>query len=51
MPPTGPYSQDVLTRIVNVNWGGGLAVEFGDGADAPKPPKPPAVALKRKVTA
>lgn len=25
--PVGPYSQDVLTRIINVNWGG-LAVEF-----------------------
>lgn len=39
MPETGPYSPDVLTRIVNVQWAGGLAVEFGNGAsDAPKPP-------------
>jgi hypothetical protein len=33
--------QDFLTRVVNVHWGGGLAVEFGDKAeDAPKK-KPP----------
>ena len=30
--------QDVLTRIINVQWAGGLAVEFGNKAeDAPKP--------------
>lgn len=30
---------DFLTRVVNVHWGTGLAVEFGDNAeDAPKPP-------------
>jgi len=28
------YAQDVLTRIVDVNFGG-LAVEFGDRAEAP----------------
>jgi hypothetical protein len=26
MPNTGPYSQDVLTRIINVQWGGGGAI-------------------------
>ena len=26
--PVEPYSQDLLTRAINVNWGGGLAVEF-----------------------
>lgn len=30
--PVGPYSQDVLTRIVNVSWGG-LAVIFGKQAE------------------
>ena len=31
-----PFSQDVLTRIVNVQGVGGLAVEFGDeDEDAP----------------
>jgi hypothetical protein len=41
------YSPDVLTRIVNVHWGG-LAVEFGDKAqDAPKPP-PTALRLTRR---
>jgi hypothetical protein len=30
---------DFLTDVINVHWGGGLAVEFGDHAeDAPKPP-------------
>jgi hypothetical protein len=38
--PTG-YSQDVLTRIVNVQWASGLAVIFGkEDTDAP-PFKPP----------
>lgn len=38
--PVGPYSQDVLTRIYNVQWKGGLAVDFGDkDKDAPEPPK------------
>lgn len=33
-------AQDILTRIINVHWGGGLAVEFGNKAeDAPKPSK------------
>jgi hypothetical protein len=34
-----PLGLDILTRIVNVHWGGGgLAVEFGDkDQDAPKP--------------
>jgi hypothetical protein len=38
--PDGGYQQDVVTRIVNVQWGG-LAVEFGNkAADAPeKPPE------------
>lgn len=26
--PNAPYSQDILNRVVNVNWGGGLAVQF-----------------------
>ncbi len=26
--PVAPYAQDILNRVVNVNWGGGLAVEF-----------------------
>lgn len=42
MPPeTGPYSQDVLTRIYNVHWDEeGLAVEFGDkDQDPPEPPE------------
>jgi hypothetical protein len=38
----GPYSQDLLTRIYNVQWGSGLAVEFGNKAeDAPEPPPVP----------
>jgi hypothetical protein len=37
---TGPYSQDILTRIYNVQWAGGLAVEFGDN-DKDAPPKQP----------
>jgi hypothetical protein len=29
---------DIVTRVVNVQWVGGLAVEFGDkDEDAPKP--------------
>jgi len=36
----GPYSQDVLTRIYNVQWEGGLAVEFGDKDGPPMPPDP-----------
>ena len=36
--PAGPYSQDVLTRIINVQWGG-LAVIFGAmDEDAPDQP-------------
>lgn len=27
-----PYMEDFFQRIVNVNWGAGLAVEFFDGA-------------------
>jgi hypothetical protein len=35
-----PWRLDPLQNIVNVNWGGGLAVEFGDkDQDAPKPNK------------
>lgn len=35
-----PVEHDPFTQIVNVRWGGGLAVEFGDHAtDAPKPPE------------
>jgi hypothetical protein len=31
---------DFLTQIINVQWEGGLAVEFGDNAeDAPEPKK------------
>jgi len=40
---TGAWSQDILTRIYNVEWGG-LAVEFGDkdkDADAPPVSKTP----------
>jgi hypothetical protein len=37
MAETGGYVQDVLTRIVNVQWGG-LAVIFGEqDKDAKKP--------------
>lgn len=33
-----PVEHDPFTHIVNVHWGGGLAVEFGDKAqDAPPP--------------
>jgi hypothetical protein len=32
----GAWAQDILTRIFNVHWETGLAVEFGDKAeDAP----------------
>jgi hypothetical protein len=37
------YSQDVLTRIYNVHWAGGLAVEFGDKAEGPLKPDPAAL--------
>jgi hypothetical protein len=34
-----PVEHDPFTHIVNVQWGSGLAVDFGDKAtDAPKPP-------------
>jgi hypothetical protein len=36
---TGPYSQDILTLIYNVQWGG-LAVEFGDKDQPPPGEKP-----------
>lgn len=33
-----PLEQHPVEQIVNVQWGGGLAVEFGDHAeDAPEP--------------
>lgn len=47
MPQAGPYSQDVLTRIVNANWGGGLAVEFGDKAEDAPGMATPAIRIKR----
>ena len=35
-----PVEQGPFEYIVNVQWAGGLAVEFGDhAADAPKPPE------------
>jgi hypothetical protein len=51
MPDTGPYSQDVLTRIFNVHWAAGLAVEFGDKAkDAPgmEPPSARLIQIKKR---
>jgi hypothetical protein len=34
-----PLGLDLTQRIINVQWGSGLAVEFGDKAtDAPRPP-------------
>jgi hypothetical protein len=30
MPPVGPYAQDVVTSIVNVQWGGGAVVLFAN---------------------
>jgi hypothetical protein len=36
-----PLAQDLLTRIINVNWGEGLAVEFGDKDRGPTDPVPP----------
>jgi hypothetical protein len=36
------WAQDILTRIFNVHWEGGLAVEFGDkDQDAPAAPAAP----------
>jgi hypothetical protein len=38
-----PFGQDLVTRIINVQWGAGMAVEFGDGdTDAPPPIPAPA---------
>jgi hypothetical protein len=31
---------DFLSQIVNVQWGGGLAVEFGNKAQGPDEPDP-----------
>lgn len=34
-----PVEHHPLEQIINVHWGGGLAVEFGDkNQDAPPPP-------------
>jgi len=42
MAETGPLGLDFLTRVVNVQWESGLAVEFGDKAeDAPEPEPAP----------
>jgi hypothetical protein len=43
MPAPVPVQLDLLTRIINVHWGG-LAVEFGDkDQDAPAPTPAPAL--------
>lgn len=36
------FAEDVVTRIINVHWDGGLAVEFfdNDGPPAPGTPTP-----------
>lgn len=42
MPPeTEGVQLHYLDQIVNVQWGGGLAVEFGDRDQAPTPEEPP----------
>lgn len=38
MAEVGGLQLDFLQQVVNVNWSGGLAVDFGDfDEDAPKP--------------
>ena len=38
MAVAGGLQQDIVTRIVNVQWAGGLAVEFGDKAQDARSP-------------
>lgn len=41
MPPESEgLQQHPVEQIVNVQWGGGLAVEFGDRDQAPTPEEP-----------
>jgi hypothetical protein len=34
-PNTPPFKEDFFERVVDVSWGEGLAVEFGDKDEAP----------------
>jgi hypothetical protein len=43
------FEEDFFERIVNVKWGAGLAVEFGDGAKAPPKADQPATAEAEPV--